>query len=196
MFGSSQKPHSRPGSVSPVFGFSQKPHLRAGSISPVFGSTQKSHSRGGSTYQVSNSTQKQTRREPAEVKPGECSRGSVARSSISSSPQSPDTCVMLTQKSTEILSSEAGSPDCTKRSDELDDCIVLSDSELSQLTDRRPHSPELDISLIDSSNFSPTDASSQFPLFSQPEPSQEGHHSDSSDTLPFSLSLPAAQQQL
>ena len=194
--GSSQKPHSRAGSVSPGFGSSLKPCSRPGSVSPAFGSTQKPHSRGGSTYHVLNSTQKQTRREPAGVKPGECSRGSVARSSISSSPQSPDTCVMLTQKSTEILSSEAGSPDCTKRSDELDDCIVLSDSELSQLADRCPHSPELDINLIDSSNFSPTNASSQFPLFSQPEPSQEGHHSDSSDTLPFSPSLPAAQQQL
>lgn len=127
---------------------------------------------------------------PAGVKLGECSRGSVARSSISSSPQSPDTCVVLTQKSVDILSSQGESPDCTKRSDELDDCIVLSESEY-----RRQHSPELGTSLIDSSNISPNNASSQFPLFSQPEPSQEGHHSDSSDSLSFSLSLPAAQPQ-
>ena len=201
----SQKPNSRAGSVSPVFGTSRKPHSRAGSVigssenpqsksrsvSPVFHSTQKPQSRGGSTPLVT-----QKKREPVGVKLGECSRGSVARSSISSSPQSPDTCAVLTQKSTEIPSSQPESPDCTKiTSDELDDCIVLSESEqvLSQL--RHSRSPELDISLIGSSNSSPTTALSQFPLFSQPEPSQ-GHHSDSSDSLPFSPSLPAAQQQL
>ena len=46
--------------------------------------------------------------------------------------------------------------------------------------------------LIDSSNLSPTNASSQFPLFSQPRKVI----TDSSATLPFLSSLPAAQQQL
>ena len=107
------------------------------------------------------------RREPVGVKLGECSRESVARSSISSSPQSPDTCAMLTQKSTEIPSSQPESPDCTKIiSDELDDCIVLSESVRVLSQHRHSHSPELDISLIGSSNSSPTTALSQFPLFS------------------------------
>ena len=45
----------------------------------------------------------------------------------------PDTCVVLTQKSTdsEMLASQPESPDCTKKSDELDDCIVLSESEIA-----------------------------------------------------------------
>jgi hypothetical protein len=212
---SSQKPNIRAGSVSPVFGISQQrqtragsvsgssqnPHSRARSVSPVFGSTQKPNSNRRSTSLVLNFTQKripkQNRHEPAGVKPGECSKVSVARSSISSSPQSPDTCVILTQKSTdsEMPASQPESPDCTKKSDELDDCIVLSESEvvLSQL--HRSHSPELDISLIESSDSSCPNASSQFPLFSQPESSQV-HNSDSSDSLPFSPSLPAAQQQV
>ena len=45
-----------------------------------------------------------------ESKPCECFNISVARSSISSSPQSPDTCVMLRE-----YASQPESPDCTKR---------------------------------------------------------------------------------
>ena len=176
-------------SESPI---SLKP--QAVSLSPVFGTSSKGRPMLKSTQKRSP---QQNRCEPAGLKPGECSKVSVARSSISSSPQSPDTCVVLTQKSTdsEMLASQPESPDCTKKSDELDDCIVLSESEIALSQLQRSHSPELDISLIESSDSSPPNASSQFPLFSQPEPAQV-HNSDSSDSLPFSPSLPAAQQQV
>ena len=101
VFGSSMKSRSRAGSVSPVFGSSKKPHSRAGSVSPVsvLESGKKTHSRAGYVSPVFSSTQKHSLKhagqEPARIKPGECSRGFTARSSISSSPQSPDTCVVL-----------------------------------------------------------------------------------------------------
>ena len=59
-----------------------------------------------------------------------------------------------------MLTSQPESPDCTKKSDELDDCIVLSESEIALSQLQRSHSPELDISLIESSDSSPRNASS------------------------------------
>ena len=185
-FGSAQKSSSRAGSVSPGFGSTQKPSSRAGSVSPIFASTQRSSSRAESVSPVFGSTQKPSR---CGIKVAEDSSYSSTRSP---SPQSQDSSATLTQKNIDVLSNQPKSSDCLKGTDEVN---TLSQSSVMDLSQLSSCSPDVEVTLIDSSHSSPIIASSQLPLFSQPEPSSEDdHHSESSDISPFQPSLPATQQ--